>query len=83
MSKYRHQFVENYRDIIGFGLNRETDQNTIIAYLQMFSDDRLANVMVERMSDDELEDMFNALTALLQRHLSEKEYHTLFLRDGD
>ena len=82
MTTHTHEFVESYTDLVGFGLNRHTDQNTLIVYLQKFSDDRLAEVMVQRMSDSELEGLFNMITGLLQHHLSEAEYHELFLRQG-
>ena len=36
--------------------------------------------LVQRMSDAELADLFQRLGLLLQRHLSEEEYHRLFLK---
>ncbi len=81
MSIYSHNFIENYDGMVGFGLDRETDEKTIICYLQMFSNDDLIKKMVERMSDDELETIFNILTGLLRNHLTEQEYHLLFLKD--
>jgi TorA maturation chaperone TorD len=81
MTTHSHQFVESYEGLVGFGFDRETDENTVIYYLQKFSDDTLMNVMKERLSDQELEDLFNRLSGLLRRHLSENEYHALFLKD--
>ena len=83
MTLHSHRFVEEYRGLVGFGLNRETDENTLICYLQKFSDDKLINVMRQRLSDQELEDVFNLLAGLLHRHLSEDEYHGLFLKEQD
>ncbi len=40
MALHSHDFIESYDGLVGFGLNRETDENTIIYYLQKFSDDR-------------------------------------------
>ncbi len=33
---HSHDFVENYEELVGFGLNRDTDEKTIIFYLQKF-----------------------------------------------
>ncbi len=79
--KYSHQFVENYDDLVGFGLDRKTDENTIICYLQMFSDDALMKKLVKKMSDDELEEIFSLITKTLRKHLTEPEYHSLFLKE--
>ncbi len=81
MSKYTHHFVENYKDLVGFGLDRETDENTIICYAQMFSDDILMKKLVKSMTDKELEDLFDIFNKLLKNHLSENEYHKLFLKN--
>ena len=82
MSLHSHNFVDEYSGFVGFGFNRETDEKTIIYYLQKFSDDTLMESIVKRFSDDDLVAIFNMLTDLLKKHLSETEYHTLFLKDG-
>ncbi len=81
MAIHSHQFVETYQGLVGFGLDRENDQNTIVFYLQKFSDDALLKTLVKRLSDDELNDIFSLVTRLLKRHLTESEYHRLFLKD--
>ena len=81
MAKHSHTHVETYEGLVGFGLDRKTDEDTIVYYLQKFSDDRLMAALVTRLSDDELEEIFSFLTGLLKRHLSETEYHALFLKD--
>lgn len=81
MTTYSHQFVETYQGLIGFGLDRETDENTTICYLQKFSDDTLMQQLIKRLSDDELREIFNLITRLLKNHLSDSEYHALFLKD--
>jgi hypothetical protein len=78
MALHSHEFVETYSGLVGFGLDRQTDENTIIYYLQKFSDDRLMAQMSRRMNDDELSTLFNLLSGLLRKHLSEEEYHALF-----
>ena len=83
MAIHSHQFVETYEGPLGFGLNRETDENTLAVYLQKFSDDALLNVMKKRFSDRELTDLFDQLSALLRSHLNESEYHALFLKEQE
>jgi hypothetical protein len=81
MADHTHQFVETYDGLVGFGLNRLTDENTVIYYLQKFSDDRLLKTLIKRLSEEELESLFDMITATLKRHFSESEYHRLFLKD--
>ena len=82
MSIHSHNFVEDYQGLVGFGLDRETDENTIMYYLQKISDDACLQALAKRMTDQELEEIFSHLTLLLKRHLSEAEYHHLFLKDA-
>lgn len=81
MTKHSHHHVETYDGLVGLGFDRETDENTIICYLQKFSDDTLMGTLAKRMTDDELEAIFNLMTRLLKKHLGDSEYHTLFLKD--
>jgi len=81
MKQHTHNFVETYHDLVGFGLDRETDEKTVIYYLQKFSDDRLMEVLIKKMNNNELEEIFSMLTRILKTHLTESEYHRLFLKD--
>ena len=81
MAKHSHDFVETYSGLVGFGADRETDENTLIYYLQKFSDDALITQLVKRMSADEIETCFNLMTRIMKNHLKESEYHRLFLKD--
>ncbi len=81
MATHSHDFVDNYNGLVGFGADRETDENTLIYYLQKFSDDSLITPLVKRMSDQELDEIFNLITRVMKHHLSEPEYHRLFLKD--
>jgi hypothetical protein len=81
MKIHSHRFVETYQGPVGFGFNRETDENTLVYYLQKFSDDTLMDVMKRRFSDQEMADLFDRLSDLLRRHLSDSEYHALFLNE--
>jgi hypothetical protein len=81
MPLHSHDFVETYEGLVGFGLNRKTDENTVIYYLQKFSDDQLMAEMRKRLKDEDLSNLFNLLSDLLRKHLSEDEYHALFLKE--
>ena len=80
---HTHNFVEDYQGLVGYGADRETDENTIIYYLQKFSDDRFMATITKRMTDEELQEMFDLITRLLKKHLTESEYHALFLKDDE
>ncbi len=82
MTRHSHEFVETYEGLVGFGADRETDENTVVYYLQKFSDDRLMKTLVKRLSEDELSEIFNLMARLLKTHLSEAEYHGLFLKEA-
>lgn len=81
MGKHSHRFVETYDGLVGFGLDRETDGLTLTYYLQKFSDDKLMEIMRQRMSPEDMEALFNMIGRLLKKYLSDEEYHTLFLKE--
>ncbi len=83
MPIHSHDFVETYEGFVGFGLNRQTDEDTVVYYLQKFSDDKLMDVLKKRMSDEDLSSIFDLISSILRRYLSENEYHRLFLKDDD
>ncbi len=79
--QHSHNFVEAYDGMVAFGLNRETDENTVIYYLQKFSDDDLMTILRNRLSNEDLTVLFDLISGLLRKHLDEKEYHHLFLKE--
>ena len=81
MIKHSHNFVETYTDLVGFGLNRETDENTAVYCLQKFSDDSLMEVLKQKMTDQELEEIFELISKILKKHLTEEEYHRYYLKE--
>ena len=81
--KHSHNFVESYDGLMGFGLDRDTDEKTIICYLQKFSDDELMKSLIKRLSEEEMEEIFSLINRLMRKHFSEPEYHSLFLKDED
>ena len=83
MAKHTHQFVERYEGLVGYGLDRRTDESTVICYLQKFSDDAVMAAIAPRLDDRELAELFDLVNRLLRRHFTEAEYHRLFLKDED
>ena len=81
MPKHTHNFVETYQGLVGFGADRETDEKTVIYYLQKFSDDSFMAMMTQRMTNGELLELFELISRLLKKHLNESEYHNLFLKN--
>ncbi len=78
---HSHRFVEQYDGLVGFGLDRQTDEHTLIYYLQKVADDALAKTLAERMSAEELDHLFSFLNELMKKHLDDGEYHRLFLKE--
>ena len=83
MANHSHCFVEEYDGLVGFGFDRQTDENTLIYYLQKFSEDRLMETIRDRMSDSDMEMLFDMLARLMKQYLTEEEYHRHFLKDGE
>jgi len=75
--------TDNYQsvDSICFGLNRETDENSLALFLQRFSDKKLMKVLLPRLTDNEIQQIVDLSTTIMRNHLDEKEYHKLFLGD--
>ncbi len=83
MAKHSHRFVETFVGPLGYGLDRESNENTVQVYLQKFSDDHLMKTILERMTDDDLDELFELTGKMLRKYLTEAEYHQLFLKDED
>ena len=81
MSIHSHNFVETFHGFVGFGADRQTDENSIIYYLQKFSDDGLMQILIKRLTDEELSEIFGLITRFLKKHLTDEEYHRLFLKE--
>jgi hypothetical protein len=81
MSNHSHRFVDEYDGLVGFGLDRQVNEDTLTYYIQKFSDDELISLIRKRMSDEDLETLFNILAGLLKKYLSDEEYHRVFLKD--
>ncbi len=66
---------------ICFGLNRETDEKSLILFLRQFAGNELLTTLVARMSDDDINATLDFVTNLMYKYLKEKEYHRLFLNE--
>ena len=64
---------------ICFGWDRSTDEQSCIAFVQRFSRSELLAVLTPRLTDQELTCLIDHLSGLLKGHLSDAEYHRLFL----
>ena len=82
MARHQHTFVDAYDGMVGFGFSREVDEKSLIFYLQKFSDDDLITALVPRLSDAEITQLFELLSQLMRKYLTDDEYHHLFLKDG-
>ena len=83
MTKHSHRFVEEYDGLVGFGFSRDVDENTLTYYLQKFADDQFMETIRGRMSDTDMEALFDMLTRLMKQYLTEEEYHRHFLKDEE
>ncbi len=83
MVKHSHRFVEEYDGLVGFGFSRDVDEHTLTYYLQKFSDDQFMETIRGRMSDTDMEALFDMLTRLMKQYLTEEEYHRHFLKDKE
>ena len=81
MKKDTHNFIQEYKGVGAFGMDRKTDEETIMFYLQKFSEDSFLTTFIPRLSDEELEEIYLFINGKLKQHLIEEEYHTLFLKD--
>ncbi len=81
MPDHSHDFVETYDGLVGYGLDRSINEKTVLYYLQKFSDDALMEKLIPRLSDGELDTLFATVSQIMKQHLSENEYHRLFLKD--
>lgn len=81
MANHSHSFVESFDGLLGYGMNRESDENTLQVYLQKFSDDNLMKIILKQMTDEDLTEVFDVISKMLKKHLNEQEYHQLFLKD--
>ena len=81
MTQDTHNFLHTYKGLGAFGMDKKTDQETIMFYLQKFSEDLFMKAFIPRLDHNELEEVYLFINKMLKNHLSEDEYHHLFLKD--
>ncbi len=64
---------------ICFGLNRHCDEASLTAFIRLFAGSALLDTLIPRMTEADITATVDFLTGLMKRHLSESEYHRLFL----
>jgi hypothetical protein len=79
--QHKHDFVESWTGPLAQGFDRPTDEATLKVYLQKLSDDDLLEALLPRLSEEEVEEFFRLVAVTLKRHLSDGEYHDLFLKE--
>lgn len=68
-------------DKMCFGLTEDLDTESFACFLQIAGERRFAETLAKRLSSEEILQFVDDFTALLRKHLSEEEYHSLFLKD--
>jgi hypothetical protein len=66
---------------IAFGFDRATDERSFELFLQCFVDKKLMETLLPRLQDEDIQATVDLLTGIMHKHLSEKEYHSLFLAE--
>ena len=66
---------------IAFGFDRATDERSLVLFLERFVDEKLLETLLPRLHDEDIMATVDFLTGILHKHLSEKEYHALFLAE--
>ena len=81
MTKDTHNFIHSYKGLGAFGMDKKTDEETLMFYLQKFSEDSFMKRFIPRLEQEELEEVYLLINRLLKQHITEDEYHALFLKD--
>ena len=72
---------DNNSEAISFGFDRSTDERSLALFLSCFADQQLLDTLLPRLADQEILQVVDFITGLMQKHLSEEEYHKLFLSE--
>lgn len=67
---------------ICFGLTEELDRQSLTLFLQLFGRREFTDLFAARLSSEEIELLTDQIMILLRKHLSEQEYHAVFLQDN-
>lgn len=67
---------------ICFGLSEDLDRQSLASFLKLGGQDEFAKIFAARLSSEEIIGFIDHFMDLLRKHLSESEYHRLFLGDS-
>lgn len=66
---------------IVFGFDRKTDERSLELFIERFADKKFLEILLPRLQDKDISGMVDFLTGIMHKHLSEEEYHRLFLAE--
>jgi len=66
---------------ICFGLSLGLDRSSMATFLQLCGERDFAEIFAGRLSEAEILTLADHVMGLVRRHLSEDEYHRIFLKD--
>lgn len=64
---------------ICFGLNRQTDEQSLDHFIRRFASPAVLETLIPRMTDEEITETLDFLNKIMGKHFKESEYHSLFL----
>lgn len=64
-----------------FGLSTELDRESVSCFLQLIGRPGLAETLAKRLSSTEIRELVHFFTGILKSHMTEDEYHELFLME--
>ncbi len=67
---------------ICFGLSEELDRQSFAAFLELGGQEDFCKLFAARLSSEEIIPFVDHFMKLLRKHLSENEYHRIFLGDA-
>ena len=67
---------------ICFGLTEELDRQSLATFLQLGGQENFSKLFAERLSREEIIPFVDHFMNLVRKHLSENEYHHVFLGDS-
>jgi hypothetical protein len=67
---------------ICFGLTEEIDRQSLATFLKLSGQDDFTQIFASRLSSEEIIKFVDHFMDLLRKHLSESEYHRIFLGDS-
>ena len=81
LKKRQNSKNKSRTEAISFGFDRSTDEKSLALFLSCFADQQLLDTLLPRLADEEILQVVDFITGLMQKHLSEEEYHKLFLSE--